>query len=61
MAIVSCISNIELRLVMVGKQANILSDQQTRSLLVFASCTRSIQTTQRYIDGDSDAQRSWWG
>jgi hypothetical protein len=38
-------------------QANILSDQQTRSLLVFASSTRSIQTTQRHIDGDSDAQR----
>jgi hypothetical protein len=43
---------------MAGNQAKILSDQQTRSLLVFAS-SRSIQTTQRYIDGDSDAQRSW--
>jgi hypothetical protein len=37
---------------MAGKQAKILFDQQTRSLLVFASSTRSIQTTQRY-----DAQR----
>ena len=43
--------------IMAGKQAKILSDQQTRSLLVFASSTRSIQTTQRYIDGDTDAQR----
>jgi hypothetical protein len=42
---------------MAGKQAKILSDQQTRSLLVFASSTPSIQTTQRYIDGDTDAQR----
>jgi hypothetical protein len=40
---------------MAGKQATILSDQQTRSSLVFS--TRSIQTTQRYIDGDSDGQR----
>ena len=43
---------------MAGKQATILSKQQTRSLLVFTSSTRSIQTTQRYIDGDSDAQRN---
>jgi hypothetical protein len=42
---------------MAGKQAQIFADQQARSLLVFASATRSIQTTQRYIDGDSDAQR----
>jgi hypothetical protein len=41
---------------MAGKQAKILSDQQTRSLLVFPSSTRSIQNTQRYIDGDTDAQ-----
>jgi hypothetical protein len=40
-----------------GKTGKILSDQQTRSLLVFASSTRSIQTTQRYINGDSDTQR----
>jgi hypothetical protein len=55
MAIVSCVSSIELQLVMAGQQATILSDQQTRSLLVFPSSTRSIQNTQRY--GDSDAQR----
>jgi hypothetical protein len=41
---------------MAVKQAKTLSDQQTRSLLVFASPTRTIQTIQRYIDGDSDAQ-----
>jgi hypothetical protein len=40
---------------MAGKQAKILSDQQTRSLLVVASSTRSIQTTQRHIDGDSES------
>jgi hypothetical protein len=42
-----------MRFSMAGTQAKILSDQQTRSLLVFASSTRSIQTTQRYIDGDA--------
>jgi hypothetical protein len=42
---------------MAGQQAKILSDQQTRSLLVFPSSTQSIQSTQRHIDGDSDAQR----
>jgi hypothetical protein len=52
-AIVSCVLNIELHFIMAGKQVKILFDQQTRSLLVFPSSTRSI----RYIDGDSDAQR----
>jgi hypothetical protein len=42
---------------MAGKQAKILSDQQTRSLLVFASSTRPIQTSSRPIDGVSGAQR----
>jgi hypothetical protein len=56
-AIVNFVSNIELQFIMTGKQATILSNQRTRSLLVFASSTRSIQTTQRYIDGDTDAQR----
>jgi hypothetical protein len=55
-AIVSCVSNIELQLIM-RENRHKLSDQQTRSPLVFASSTWSIQTTQRYIDGDSDAQR----
>jgi hypothetical protein len=40
---------------MARKQAKILSDQQTRSLLVFAFSTRLIQTTQRYVDGDSES------
>jgi integrase/recombinase XerD len=33
--------NIELRVIMAGKQAKILSDQQTTRLLVFASTTRN--------------------
>jgi hypothetical protein len=45
-----------LRLIMTGKQAKILSDQQTRSLLLFPSSTRSIQTTQRHIDGSPDGR-----
>jgi hypothetical protein len=49
--------NIELHFIMTGTQAKILSDQQARSLLVFPSSTRSIQTTQRYLDGVSGAQR----
>jgi hypothetical protein len=40
---------------MARKQAKILFDQQIRSLLVFASSTPSIQTTQRHIDGDSES------
>ena len=38
---VICIVNIELHFIMAGKQAKILSDQQTSSLLVFASSTRN--------------------
>jgi hypothetical protein len=52
------VANIELQL-NGGKTGKNTLRQRTRSLLVFAS-SRSIQTTQRYIDGDSDAQRSWW-
>jgi hypothetical protein len=41
-----------------GKTGKIFFDQQTRSVLVFASSTRSIPTTRRHIHGDSDAQQS---
>jgi hypothetical protein len=52
--LVSCNSNIELQLIMAGQQARYSPISRQ---IVFASSTRSIQTTQRYIDGDSDAQR----
>lgn len=39
--LVRCIIYIEIHSVMAGKQAKILPDQQTRSLLVFASSTRN--------------------
>jgi hypothetical protein len=43
--------------IMAGKQKKLSFDQQTRSFLVFASSARSIQTTQRYLDGVSGARR----
>jgi hypothetical protein len=42
---------------MARKQVKILSDHRQEASSSFASSTRSIQTTQRYIDGDTDAQR----